>query len=73
MLREGGSDVKVMTTLHGTDITIVGQESSFYAITKFSIEKSCPDGEQSTHPPTRSTAWRYTGLEVRLFSASKLI
>ncbi|MBC8088446.1 MAG: N-acetyl-alpha-D-glucosaminyl L-malate synthase BshA [Phycisphaerae bacterium] len=40
MLREGGSDVKVMTTLHGTDITIVGQESSFYAITKFSIEKS---------------------------------
>ncbi|MEP6834705.1 MAG: N-acetyl-alpha-D-glucosaminyl L-malate synthase BshA [Gemmatimonas sp.] len=40
MLRESGSDVKVMTTLHGTDITIVGQEASFYAITKFSIEKS---------------------------------
>jgi N-acetyl-alpha-D-glucosaminyl L-malate synthase BshA len=40
MLRESGSDVKVMTTLHGTDITIVGQESSFFAITKFSIEKS---------------------------------
>lgn len=40
MLREAGSDVKVMTTLHGTDITIVGQESSFFAITKFSIEKS---------------------------------
>jgi N-acetyl-alpha-D-glucosaminyl L-malate synthase BshA len=32
--------VKVITTLHGTDITLVGQESSFYAITKFSIEKS---------------------------------
>ncbi|MGV3709125.1 MAG: N-acetyl-alpha-D-glucosaminyl L-malate synthase BshA [Gemmatimonas sp.] len=40
MLRESGSDVKVVTTLHGTDITIVGQESSFFAITKFSIEKS---------------------------------
>ncbi|MEP6763837.1 MAG: N-acetyl-alpha-D-glucosaminyl L-malate synthase BshA [Gemmatimonadaceae bacterium] len=40
MLRESGSDVKVMTTLHGTDITIVGQEASFFAITKFSIEKS---------------------------------
>jgi len=26
--------------LHGTDITLVGQESSFYAITKFSIERS---------------------------------
>ena len=30
----------VITTLHGTDITLVGQESSFYAITKFSIEQS---------------------------------
>jgi len=40
MLREGGSDVKVITTLHGTDITIVGQDRSFHPITKFSIEKS---------------------------------
>jgi N-acetyl-alpha-D-glucosaminyl L-malate synthase BshA len=32
--------VKVITTLHGTDITLVGQEASFYAITKFSIERS---------------------------------
>ncbi|MBL0939989.1 MAG: N-acetyl-alpha-D-glucosaminyl L-malate synthase BshA [Gemmatimonadaceae bacterium] len=40
MLREDGRDVKVVTTLHGTDITIVGQERSFYSITKFSIEKS---------------------------------
>lgn len=40
MLREQGSDVKVITTLHGTDITLVGQEHSFHAITKFSIEKS---------------------------------
>lgn len=30
----------VITTLHGTDITLVGQEASFYAITKFSIEHS---------------------------------
>ena len=40
MLREGGGDVKVVTTLHGTDITIVGQERSFYTITRFSIERS---------------------------------
>jgi N-acetyl-alpha-D-glucosaminyl L-malate synthase BshA len=32
--------LKVITTLHGTDITLVGQEASFHAITKFSIEKS---------------------------------
>jgi N-acetyl-alpha-D-glucosaminyl L-malate synthase BshA len=40
MLRESNRDVKVVTTLHGTDITIVGQERSFFTITKFSIEKS---------------------------------
>jgi N-acetyl-alpha-D-glucosaminyl L-malate synthase BshA len=32
--------LRVITTLHGTDITLVGQESSFYGITKFSIEQS---------------------------------
>jgi N-acetyl-alpha-D-glucosaminyl L-malate synthase BshA len=40
MLRETGEDITVVTTLHGTDITIVGQDHSFHAITKFSIEKS---------------------------------
>lgn len=30
----------IITTLHGTDITLVGQEESFHAITKFSIERS---------------------------------
>jgi N-acetyl-alpha-D-glucosaminyl L-malate synthase BshA len=39
MLR-GQQPLKVITTLHGTDITLVGQESSFYGITKFSIEQS---------------------------------
>ena len=40
MMRESGDDVAVVTTLHGTDITIVGQDPSYWAITKFSIEKS---------------------------------
>lgn len=40
MLRKEGRDVGLITTLHGTDITLVGQDPSFYAITKFSIEKS---------------------------------
>ncbi len=40
MLERAGSYVPVVTTLHGTDITIVGQDPSFHAITKFSIEKS---------------------------------
>ena len=32
--------IKVITTLHGTDITLVGQEASFFTITRFSIEQS---------------------------------
>jgi len=33
-------DLKVLTTLHGTDITLVGQDPSYFSITKFSIERS---------------------------------
>jgi N-acetyl-alpha-D-glucosaminyl L-malate synthase BshA len=40
MLQRSGEYLPVVTTLHGTDITIVGQDPSFHAITKFSIEKS---------------------------------
>ncbi|MDR0786751.1 MAG: N-acetyl-alpha-D-glucosaminyl L-malate synthase BshA [Gemmatimonadota bacterium] len=32
--------LKIITTLHGTDITLVGQERSFEQITRFSIERS---------------------------------
>jgi len=39
MLR-GTRSLRIITTLHGTDITLVGQESSFYGITRFSIEQS---------------------------------
>ena len=37
---QGQRRLQVITTLHGTDITLVGQEASFYEITKFSIERS---------------------------------
>lgn len=40
MLRQAGRDVKIVTTLHGTDITLVGQDPSFQTITEFSIAKS---------------------------------
>jgi N-acetyl-alpha-D-glucosaminyl L-malate synthase BshA len=33
-------DVKVITTLHGTDITLVGADKSYFPITKFGILKS---------------------------------
>jgi N-acetyl-alpha-D-glucosaminyl L-malate synthase BshA len=31
---------RLVTTLHGTDITLVGQDRSFFEITRFSIERS---------------------------------
>ncbi len=36
----GPDKLKVVTTLHGTDITLVGQEPSFFPITRFLIQKS---------------------------------
>jgi len=33
-------DIKIITTLHGTDITLVGLEPSFLPLVKFSIEES---------------------------------
>ena len=33
-------DLKYVTTLHGTDITLLGSDPSFFKITKFSIENS---------------------------------
>jgi N-acetyl-alpha-D-glucosaminyl L-malate synthase BshA len=32
--------LRIVTTLHGTDITLVGQERSYFDITRFSIQKS---------------------------------
>ena len=36
----GPERLKLITTLHGTDITLVGQEPSFFPITRFLIEQS---------------------------------
>ena len=33
-------EIRVVTTLHGTDITLVGQDPSFHSITRFSILRS---------------------------------
>jgi len=32
--------LKIVTTLHGTDITLVGSDPSFYALTRFGIDQS---------------------------------
>ena len=40
MSNGNGKKLKVVTTLHGTDITIVGQDRSYLPITRYGIEKS---------------------------------
>jgi len=40
MLKKLNKEIKVITTLHGTDITLVGLEPSFLALLKLSIEES---------------------------------
>src|SRR5919204_2693501 len=40
MLARDKTDLQIVTTLHGTDITLVGQDPSYYTLTKFSIEQS---------------------------------
>jgi len=40
IIKRTNSDLKIITTLHGTDITLVGLEPSFLPLVKFSIEES---------------------------------
>ncbi len=40
ILRTKGTDVPVITTLHGTDITLVGKDPSFEPVVTFSINQS---------------------------------
>jgi N-acetyl-alpha-D-glucosaminyl L-malate synthase BshA len=41
ILLKKGKKISCVTTLHGTDITLVGLEPSFLPMMKFSIEESC--------------------------------
>lgn len=61
MLQTEGGDVKVVTTLHGTDITLVGQDASFRSITRFSIEKS--DGLTAVSEWLRTETRKAFGVE----------
>ena len=40
LAEKGAKEPKVVTTLHGTDITLVGRDPSYFAVTRFSIGKS---------------------------------
>jgi L-malate glycosyltransferase len=57
-----------ITTLHGTDITLVGTDPSYFAITKFSIEKS--DGVTSISEDLRQHTLDVFGItnEIRVIN-----
>jgi L-malate glycosyltransferase len=53
--------VRIITTLHGTDITLVGQERSFGEITRFSIARS--DGLTAVSGYLRDETVRHFGVQ----------
>lgn len=62
----GRKRLPFITTLHGTDITLVGVDPSYYAITKFSIEQS--DGVTSISEDLRKSTVETFGVanEIRV-------
>jgi N-acetyl-alpha-D-glucosaminyl L-malate synthase BshA len=60
----------VVTTLHGTDVTLVGMDASYLPITRFSIEKS--DGVTSISEHLRTQTYDALGVrrEIRVIHNS---
>lgn len=59
--------LRVVTTLHGTDITLVGQARSFFTVTRFSIERS--DAVTAVSQYLREETYRAfgcTGCEIEV-------
>lgn len=51
----------VITTLHGTDITLVGRDHAYFQIVKFSIEKSC--GVTAVSKNLRQQTFKYFEID----------
>ena len=60
VLAAGGAAPKVVTTLHGTDITLVGSDASYSEIVAFSIEQS--DGVTAVSQSLRDSTCRQLGV-----------
>jgi L-malate glycosyltransferase len=54
-------EVKIITTLHGTDITLVGMDKTYFPITKFGIHKS--DGVTTVSKYLRDVTRQQVGRE----------
>ncbi len=56
-----GKYVPVVTTLHGTDISLVGKDRSFASVVKFSIEKS--DGVTAVSESLKQQTYDHFGIK----------
>ncbi|MEZ2347954.1 N-acetyl-alpha-D-glucosaminyl L-malate synthase BshA [Terriglobus sp. RCC_193] len=64
MLAARGIRLPFITTLHGTDITLVGQDPGYLPITKFGIEES--DGVTSISADLKETTVRSFGVKKEI-------
>lgn len=61
ILRTRSIQIPVVTTLHGTDITLVGKDASFEPVVTFSINQS--DGVTSVSDDLRRETYEYFAIE----------
>ncbi|MBF9236726.1 N-acetyl-alpha-D-glucosaminyl L-malate synthase BshA [Hymenobacter sp. BT683] len=61
ILRARGIQIPVVTTLHGTDITLVGKDPNFEPVVTFSINQS--DGVTSVSADLRRETYEYFAVE----------
>lgn len=61
ILRTKGINIPVITTLHGTDITLVGKDASFEPVVTFSINQS--DGVTAVSDSLRTETYEFFQIE----------
>ncbi|WP_400191986.1 N-acetyl-alpha-D-glucosaminyl L-malate synthase BshA [Hymenobacter sp. B81] len=61
ILRTKGISIPVITTLHGTDITLVGKDASYEPVVTFSINQS--DAVTSVSADLKEETYRYFAIE----------
>jgi len=64
ILRTKGINIPVITTLHGTDITLVGKDASFEPVVTFSINQS--DGVTAVSESLRTETYEYFQIEKEI-------
>ena len=70
ILKDGGIHLPVMTTLHGTDITLLGKDPSFEPVISFAINQS--DAVTAVSSSLRSDTYKLFGINLIIIRANCL-